>query len=72
MRGIAGSGLHEPPFRGRRHPATSRVAAESLSWARSLGLVDDGPRWHRLRAAEAAELAGRACPAAPADRLRLL
>ncbi|MEH0820578.1 MULTISPECIES: terpene synthase family protein [unclassified Micromonospora] len=72
MRGIAGSGLHEPPFPGRRHPATDRVAGESLAWARSLRLVEDGPRWHRLRAAEAAELAGRACPRAPVDRLRLL
>ncbi|SCF04267.1 Terpene synthase family, metal binding domain [Micromonospora purpureochromogenes] len=72
MRGIAGSGLHEPPFPARRHSATGRVAAESLTWARSLGLVEDGPRWHRLRAADAAELAGRACPRAPVDRLRLL
>lgn len=72
MRGIAGSGLHEPPFPGRRHPATDRVAGESLAWARSLRLVEEGPRWHRLRAAEAADLAGRACPRAPVDRLRLL
>ncbi|MBM0259463.1 hypothetical protein JNW89_24805, partial [Micromonospora sp. 4G55] len=65
MRGIAGSGLHEPPFPGRRHPATGQVAAESLSWARSLELVADGPRWDRLLAAEAPN-----SPAGPAHGRR--
>ncbi|MEH0984162.1 terpene synthase family protein [Micromonospora sp. CPCC 205556] len=72
MRGIAGWGLHEPPFTGGRHAAVDQVAGESLDWARHLGLVDNGRRWRRLRAAHAAELAGRACPRVPVDRLRLL
>ncbi|SCG37423.1 terpene synthase family protein [Micromonospora halophytica] len=72
MRSTAVSALHEPPFPARRHPDTDEVATQSLDWARRLGLVDDGPRWRRLRRAAAAELVGRACPQAPTDRLRLL
>ncbi|MEV4482294.1 terpene synthase family protein [Micromonospora coxensis] len=72
MRSTAVSALHEPPFAARRHADTDEVATQSLAWARDLGLVDAGARWHRLRRAAGAELAGRACPQAPTDRLRLL
>jgi hypothetical protein len=72
MRSFAVSLLHEPPFPADRHPDTDRVAGESLAWARRLGLVDGAQREHRLRRAEAAELAGRACPDGPAEWLRLL
>jgi hypothetical protein len=72
MRSTAVSALHEPPFVAARHPGTDEVATQSLDWAANLGLVDGGPRRRRLGRAAAAELAGRTCPAAPLDRLRLL
>ncbi|MFJ6196400.1 terpene synthase [Micromonospora sp. NPDC092111] len=72
MRRFDLSGLLEPPFAARRHPATDRVATESLEWARRLDLIGAGRSEHRLRRAGAAELAGRACPQAQVDRLRLL
>ncbi|TDC43697.1 terpene synthase family protein [Micromonospora sp. KC213] len=72
MRSTAVSALHEPPFATARHPGTDEVAAQSLHWAGRLELVDCGPRQRRLGRAAAAELAGRTCPAAPLDRLRLL
>jgi hypothetical protein len=72
MRDFAVSALHEPPFPARRHEATDLIASESVAWARSMGLVDSPRRLARLRLANAAELAGRACPDAPVDRLRLL
>ncbi|MFI5832927.1 terpene synthase [Micromonospora sp. NPDC051300] len=72
MRGYALSALHEPPFAARRHPAVDRVAAASADWARDLGLVDDPAGQRRLAGAHAAELAGRACPDATVDGLRLL
>ncbi|TDB76108.1 terpene synthase [Micromonospora sp. KC723] len=72
MLSTAMSALHEPPFVAARHPGTDEVAAQSLAWAGRLGLVDAGPRQRRLGRAAAAELAGRTCPAAPLDRLRLL
>ncbi|MER7460455.1 terpene synthase [Micromonospora sp. NPDC126480] len=69
MRTFAVSALHEPPFPAGRHVETERVGGESIVWAQRFGLVTSG---HRLRRADAAGLAGRACPAGPADRLRLL
>ncbi|GAA2706544.1 terpene synthase [Micromonospora olivasterospora] len=72
MRSFALSALHEPPFPTRRHADTDRAAEESLDWARALGLATEEPRLRRLRRAAAAELAGRTCPDAAADRLRLL
>ncbi|WKU07520.1 terpene synthase [Micromonospora sp. HUAS LYJ1] len=72
MRSFDVSALHEPPFVSRRHVATDRVAAESLEWARTQGLIGVGPSTSRLHRAGAAELAGRACPQAPVARLRLL
>lgn len=72
MRGFALSAIHEPPYPARRHTAADRAAEESLEWARTLGLVTDERRLRRLRRAAAAELAGRTCPEAPGDRLRLL
>ena len=69
MRSFALSVLREPPFTAARHDATETVARESESWAQDLGLISDG---QRLRRADAAGLASRACPQAPPDRLRLL
>ncbi|MCM0676750.1 terpene synthase [Micromonospora phytophila] len=72
MRTFAASALREPPFPAERHHATDQVAQETIAWARSLGLISSGHRLRRLRRADAAELAGRACPEGPVDRLRLL
>lgn len=72
MRSFAVSALREPPFPARRHAAVELVAGESTGWARDLGLVATAGRLRRLRGAGPAELAGRACPDAPVDRLRLL
>ncbi|WP_341716870.1 terpene synthase [Micromonospora sp. FIMYZ51] len=69
MRSFAIAALREPPFSSLRHDDTERVAGESADWAQSLGLISNG---HRLRRADAAGLAGRACPQAPLDGLRLL
>ena len=69
MRAFAISALHEPPFPARRHEATDRVAEETLAWARHFGLITSG---HRLRRADPAGLAGRACPDVPPAELRLL
>ncbi|MET8232488.1 terpene synthase [Micromonospora sp. NPDC005298] len=48
------------------------MASESVEWARAFGLVDSGHRVHRLQQADAAGLAGRACPDGSVDGLRLL
>ncbi|WP_200209766.1 terpene synthase family protein [Micromonospora coerulea] len=72
MRSFAVSALREPPYPARRHAAVELVAGETIGWAWELGLVGTAARLHRLRAAGPAELAGRACPDAPVDRLRLL
>ncbi|MFG3704350.1 terpene synthase [Micromonospora sp. NPDC047670] len=72
MRTFAVSALREPPFPARRHDATDRVAQESTDWALGHGLITNGHRLRRLRRADAAGLAGRACPEGPVDRLRLL
>ncbi|PZG01390.1 terpene synthase family protein [Micromonospora deserti] len=69
MRTFALSALREPPFPVRRHDGTDQVAKESTEWARGFGLIGSG---HRLRRADAAGLAGRACPEGPVERLRLL
>ncbi|GIJ77740.1 hypothetical protein SAMN05443287_111164 [Micromonospora phaseoli] len=69
MRSFAVSALREPPFSGARHDGTELVSRESTDWAQHLGLISNG---QRLRRADAAGLAGRACPQAPLDRLRLL
>ncbi|SIN09298.1 terpene synthase family protein [Micromonospora cremea] len=72
MRTFAISALREPPFPAGRHEATDRVAGESVEWARAFGLIDSSHRVHRLQRADAAGLAGRACPDGSADGLRLL
>ncbi len=69
MRSFAIAALREPPFSSIRHDDTERVARESADWAQSMGLIDDG---QRLSRADAAGLAGRACPQAPLAGLRLL
>ncbi|MET8045065.1 terpene synthase [Micromonospora sp. NPDC005215] len=48
------------------------MASESVEWARAFGLVDSSQRVHRLQRADAAGLAGRACPEGSLDGLRLL
>ncbi|MEV0154998.1 terpene synthase [Micromonospora sp. NPDC050686] len=72
MRSFAVAALREPPYPARRHPAAAVIAEESVGWARECGLVATPAGLRRLRAAGAAELAARACPDGPADRLRLL
>ncbi|MEU3457081.1 terpene synthase [Micromonospora sp. NPDC006766] len=72
MRSFAVSALREPPFPVRRHDGVERVAAESAGWVRELGLIDTSAGLHRLTAANPADLAGRACPEAPVEGLRLL
>ncbi|MFU8854569.1 terpene synthase family protein [Micromonospora sp. SL1-18] len=72
MRSFAVSALREPPFPARRHAAVELAAGESAEWARELGLIDGPAGLRRLAGADPAELAGRACPGAPVDRLRLL
>ncbi|GIJ25277.1 hypothetical protein Vqi01_04390 [Micromonospora qiuiae] len=69
MRSFAIAALREPPFSSVRHDDTERAARESADWAQGLGLVDNGQRLDR---ADAAGLAGRACPQAPLEGLRLL
>lgn len=72
MRSFAVTALREPPFPARRHAGVGQVAGESVGWASDLGLVHTPAGLRRLRGAHPAELAGRACPVAPVDRLRLL
>nr|WP_236647117.1 terpene synthase [Micromonospora acroterricola] len=48
------------------------MASESVEWARAFGLVDSSHRVHRLQRADAAGLAGRACPDGSVEGLRLL
>lgn len=72
MRDFAISALREPPFPTGRHGATDQVASESIEWARAFGLVDSSQRVHRLERADAAGLAGRACPDGSVEGLRLL
>ncbi|NYH42363.1 hypothetical protein HNR22_002090 [Micromonospora jinlongensis] len=72
MRSFAISALREPPFPVGRHEATERVADESIEWAQTFGLIDSSQRVRRLQRADAAGLAGRACPTGSVDGLRLL
>ncbi|WP_406071647.1 terpene synthase [Micromonospora sp. NBC_01638] len=72
MRSFAISALREPPFPTGHHGATEQVARESVEWARAFGLIDSSHRAHRLLRADAAGLAGRACPDGSVDGLRLL
>ncbi|MEU9825950.1 terpene synthase family protein [Micromonospora chersina] len=72
MRGFALSALHEPPFPARRHAAVELVAGQSAGWVRDLGLIDTPGGLRRLGGAHPVELAGRACPDASVDDLRLL
>lgn len=69
MRTFAVSALREPPFPAGRHVETERVGGESIAWAQRFGLITSG---QRLRRADAAGLAGRACPTGPVERVRLL
>ncbi|MEH0972945.1 terpene synthase [Micromonospora sp. CPCC 205546] len=48
------------------------MTRESTEWALDQGLIGNGHRLHRLRRADAAGLAGRACPEGPVEGLRLL
>ncbi|QGN47742.1 terpene synthase family protein [Micromonospora sp. WMMD558] len=69
MRTFAVSALHEPPFPAGPHVETARLEGQSIAWAQRFGLITSG---HRLRRADAAGLAGRACPGGPVERVRLL
>ncbi|WP_425739910.1 terpene synthase family protein [Micromonospora zamorensis] len=48
------------------------MADESIEWAQTFGLIDSSQRVRRLQRADAAGLAGRACPTGSVDGLRLL
>ena len=72
MRTFAETTLTNPPFPARVNDHVGEIRDQALRWAADFGLVstDDGLR--RLTRANAAELAGRACPDARPEQLRLL
>ncbi|MFC3500401.1 terpene synthase family protein [Micromonospora krabiensis] len=72
MRTFAVSALREPPFPARRHDGIDLLAGETAGWVESFGLISSGHRLSRLRRADAAGLAARACPEGPVERVRLL
>ncbi|MFB9239703.1 terpene synthase [Plantactinospora siamensis] len=72
MRTFAASALTEPPFPGRLNEHTPVAADLSARWAGDLGLVATPAESSRLARANAADLAGRACPDAAPEHLGLL
>lgn len=72
MRVFAVAALLEPPFPARINQYAAQVARESTRWATEFGLVSTSEAMRRLADANPADLAGRACPDAPPERLRLL
>ncbi|MDG4788717.1 terpene synthase [Micromonospora sp. WMMD1102] len=72
MRAFALEWLTRPPFPERVSAHVARVAPQSVRWAADLGLVGSAAAARRLGRANAAELAGRACPDAGPEQLRLL
>lgn len=72
MRTLAVAALTRPPFPDRVSGHVGEVGHQSLRWATELGLVSTPDTLRRLDRANAAELAGRACPDAGPEPLRLL
>jgi hypothetical protein len=72
MRAFAARALTPPPFPSGLHPAAPQLAHGALAWADAIGLTPTPEALDRLRRANAAELAARACPDAPASRVALL
>lgn len=72
MRTFAAAALTPPPFPTRINAHVAEVGERSARWAADLGLVSTPDGVRRLAAANAADLAGRACPDADPDRLALL
>ena len=72
MRAFAARALVPPPFPPGSHVDAQGLAEAALSWANTIGLTSTPAGLDRLRRAQAAELAARACPDAPYDRVLLL
>ncbi|MFC6020340.1 terpene synthase [Plantactinospora solaniradicis] len=72
MRTFAVATLTRPPFPVRVSAHVGEVRQQSTRWATELGLVRTPGAVRRLDRANAADLAGRACPDARPDQLRLL
>ncbi|GIG89989.1 terpene synthase family protein [Plantactinospora endophytica] len=72
MRAFALVSLTRPPFPARISGHVGHVRPQSTRWAAELGLVRSTASVRRLDRANAADLAGRACPDARPEHLRLL
>ncbi|MGI5215147.1 terpene synthase family protein [Plantactinospora sp. CA-290183] len=72
MRTFAAAALAGPPFPARHNGHAGEVGRQSVRWAVGLGLVSGADAARRLDRADAAGLAGRACPDARPEPLRLL
>jgi hypothetical protein len=72
MRAFPAPVLAEPPFPARVNGHAGEVGDRSARWAAELGLVSGADTARRLAGANAADLAGRACPDGDPERLGLL
>ncbi|MFY1672187.1 terpene synthase family protein [Plantactinospora sp. WMMB334] len=72
MRALALASLTRPPFPVRVNEHVGQVSPESSRWAAELGLVGSSAAARRLDRSNAADLAGRTCPDARPEQLRLL
>jgi hypothetical protein len=72
MREFAVAALIDPPFPGRVNQHAAAVGDRSSRWAAEIGLVATSAAAARLARANAADLAGRACPDAGEEHLLLL
>ncbi|MEE6260704.1 terpene synthase family protein [Plantactinospora sonchi] len=72
MRTLAVAALTPPPFPELVSGHVDAVGHQSQRWAAELGLVSTPDALRRLDRANAAELAGRTCPDARPEQLRLL
>jgi len=72
MRTLVTTTLIGPPFVPQVNPYAVEVGARSARWAAEFGLVTGAEAATRLSRANAADLAGRACPDAEPEQLALL
>ncbi|GAB2950735.1 hypothetical protein GCM10027280_44000 [Micromonospora polyrhachis] len=72
MRTLVATTLIGPPFVPQVNPYAGEVGARSARWAAEFGLVTGPDAATRLGRANAADLAGRACPDAEPEQLALL